>query len=123
MGVGGSPDNSALALDLRRSDVLTSNIASCGEALPSAAEQMRKLSLRKETRRERRRRRRVQAAMEMEEGEEWPGLEPFFFDEAAAVADHKVQLEREQEKEEEERRWQRKQATLSKIREYDPKLG
>jgi hypothetical protein len=32
-----------------------------------------------------------------EEGEECPGLEPFFFDEVAAVAEHEVWMRRKQE--------------------------
>ena len=66
-----------------------------------------------------------------EEEEEWGDLEPFFFDEAEAVADHERRMRREQE--EAQKAAQRlqaaiarenaKKAVLAKISDYDPKQG
>ncbi|RLM78408.1 hypothetical protein C2845_PM12G02210 [Panicum miliaceum] len=59
--------------------------------------------------------------------EHCPGLEPFFFDEAEAVADHERRMRREQE--EAQKKEQRVQAAnadklaMAKILDYDPKQG
>ncbi|CAL5021945.1 unnamed protein product [Urochloa decumbens] len=59
--------------------------------------------------------------------EEYADLEPFFFDEAEAVADHERRMRREQEearrKEQEDHDLKVHNAAMDRIREYDPKLG
>ncbi|TVT99670.1 hypothetical protein EJB05_54959, partial [Eragrostis curvula] len=52
--------------------------------------------------------------------EEWAELEPFFFDEAEAIADHARQAPREKLK---TLRRQKIVTTLDRIQQYDPKLG
>ncbi|WVZ59426.1 LOW QUALITY PROTEIN: hypothetical protein U9M48_009571, partial [Paspalum notatum var. saurae] len=58
---------------------------------------------------------------------EWADLEPFFFDEAAALADHKRRVQREQEEAHKkqllEARRAAERAALDRIYDYDPKLG
>jgi hypothetical protein len=55
--------------------------------------------------------------------EECAGLEPFFYDEAEAVADHERRVRIEQEEARlEDLRKQRMQA-YDRIRDYDPKQG
>jgi hypothetical protein len=111
-----SAENEGPTLEWHMSDAF-------GEA---AADRLRKLNLRKETHRVRRRTRRAQRRAgvkkedEEEEGDESLGLEPFFFDEAAAVAEHEVRMWRKQE---EERLLQREECTLRKICVYDRKQG
>ncbi|CAN6326407.1 unnamed protein product [Urochloa humidicola] len=67
--------------------------------------------------------------MEHDAGEEetMPGLEPLFYDEAEAVAEHERRTRREQEKERErerrERRWKAHDAAIDRLRDYDPKQG
>ncbi|EAY96280.1 hypothetical protein OsI_18178 [Oryza sativa Indica Group] len=60
-------------------------------------------------------------------GDEWSGLEPFFYDEAAARADGERALERQREKERKEaehQAWREAcDAARDKILEYDPKHG
>ena len=59
--------------------------------------------------------------------EDCADLEPFFFDEAEAVADHERRMRREQEeaRRKEQREHDRKvhNAAMDRIREYEPKLG
>ena len=61
------------------------------------------------------------------EDEDCADLEPFFFDEAEAVADHERRMQREQEeaRRKEQREHDRKvhNAAMDRIREYEPKLG
>jgi hypothetical protein len=52
--------------------------------------------------------------------EDWGDLEPFFFDEAAAVADHETPMRILQAELVLYQRWK---AALDRIREYDPKDG
>ncbi|CAN6353471.1 unnamed protein product [Urochloa humidicola] len=71
--------------------------------------------------------------MEHDAGEEemMAGLEPLFYDEAEAVAEHERRTRREQEKarrEEHERarrerRWKAHNAAIDRLRDYDPKQG
>lgn len=67
------------------------------------------------------------AAAKMKDAQEWADLEPLFFDEAAAVADHKREMRREQRKREEEAHKKKLakayRAASDRIREYDPKHG
>ncbi|KAF2928797.1 hypothetical protein DAI22_05g010100 [Oryza sativa Japonica Group] len=60
-------------------------------------------------------------------GDEWSGLEPFFYDEAVARADGERALERQREKERKEaehQAWREAcDAARDKILEYDPKHG
>jgi hypothetical protein len=63
--------------------------------------------------------------------EDWGDLEPLFFDEAVAVAEHAAAEEKRRQKEEEEAReverrklkFQAYMAARDRIREFDPKLN
>lgn len=59
--------------------------------------------------------------------EDCADLEPFFFDEAEAVADHERRMRREQEearrKEQREHDLKVHNAAMDRILEYEPKLG
>ncbi|KAL6864804.1 hypothetical protein ACP4OV_015955 [Aristida adscensionis] len=61
------------------------------------------------------------------EGEECAGLEPFFYDEAAAVAEHAAALEKRRHKEQAIARYKerllRAAQARDRIYQYDPKLG
>ncbi|TVT99669.1 hypothetical protein EJB05_54958 [Eragrostis curvula] len=66
-----------------------------------------------------------------DDGDEFAGLEPFFFDEAVVVAEHAAAEDKRRKKEQEEalkkeQRMQKAiayQSVLDKITEYDPTLG
>ncbi|WVZ95414.1 hypothetical protein U9M48_041182, partial [Paspalum notatum var. saurae] len=58
-----------------------------------------------------------------DEDGEWAGVEPFFFDEAAAAADHEIQVRREQEEAQKKNRLDKSLKILDQIRELDPKTG
>ncbi|TVU18346.1 hypothetical protein EJB05_34436, partial [Eragrostis curvula] len=61
---------------------------------------------------------------EEEDDEEYcPGLEPLFFDEAEAVADHERQKQREHAKELHRQRKKAHWETKQRIYDYDPKQG
>jgi hypothetical protein len=57
----------------------------------------------------------------------WADLEPLFFDEATAVAEHERRMQREHWREQEEAHNRKlcraREAALARIREYDPKDG
>ncbi|XP_066360762.1 uncharacterized protein [Miscanthus floridulus] len=55
--------------------------------------------------------------------DEWAELEPFFFDEAAAVAEHGRRMQREQQAAHNRKLCRARKAALDRIREYDPKNG
>jgi len=62
--------------------------------------------------------------MEAYDEEECAGLEPFFYDEAEAVADHERRVRSEQEEARlEDLRKQRMQQAYGRIRDCDPKQG